>query len=213
MVLIALNVAVFIVGAIASKGTSLSSSRDSFSDRFVVALPYIADGQYWRLITSGFLHFGVLHIAMNMFALFQLGRALENGLGRSRFVGVYFASLLAGSAGVIVVQRISGPSGYSATAGASGAIFGLLGCLALGMRARGISIMKSGLGITLLINLAITVGIPGVSLGGHLGGFIGGMICGAVLLSARPIVSKKLTQLTPLLVGVASIIIAIAAAR
>lgn len=213
MVLIALNVAVFIVGAIASKGTSLSSSRDSFSDRFVVALPYIADGQYWRLITSGFLHFGVLHIAMNMFALFQLGRALENGLGRSRFVGVYFASLLAGSAGVIVVQRISGPSGYSATAGASGAIFGLLGCLALGMRARGISIMKSGLGITLLINLAITVGIPGVSLGGHLGGFIGGMICGAVLLSARPIVSKKLTQLTPLMVGVASIIIAIAAAR
>ena len=213
MVLIALNIAVFIVGAIASKGTSLSSSRDSFSDRFVVALPYIADGQYWRLITSGFLHFGVLHIAMNMFALFQLGRALEGGLGRSRFVGVYFASLLAGSAGVIVVQRISGPSGYSATAGASGAIFGLLGCLALGMRARGISIMKSGLGITLLINLAITVGIPGVSLGGHLGGFIGGMICGAVLLSARPIVSKKLTQLTPLLVGVASIIIAIAAAR
>lgn len=213
MVLIALNVAVFIVGAIASKGTSLSSSRDSFSDRFVVKLPYIADGQYWRLITSGFLHFGVLHIAMNMFALFQLGRALENGLGRSRFVGVYFASLLAGSAGVIVVQRISGPSGYSATAGASGAIFGLLGCLALGMRARGISIMKSGLGITLLINLAITVGIPGVSLGGHLGGFIGGMICGAVLLSARPIVSKKLTQLTPLLVGVASIVIAIAAAR
>lgn len=213
MVLIALNVAVFIVGAIASKGTSLSSSQDSFSDRFVVALPYIADGQYWRLITSGFLHFGVLHIAMNMFALFQLGRALEGGLGRSRFVGVYLASLLAGSAGVIVVQRISGPSGYSATAGASGAIFGLLGCLALGMRARGISIMKSGLGITLLINLAITVGIPGVSLGGHLGGFIGGMICGAVLLSARPILSKKLTQLTPLMVGVASIIIAIVAAR
>jgi membrane associated rhomboid family serine protease len=212
-VLMGINIAVFVVGVIASKGSSLSGGNDRFSDRFVLDLPDIFNGEYWRLLTSGFLHFGLIHLAFNMFALFQLGRGLEGGLGRARFVGVYLASLLAGSAGVMVLQKISGPSGYNPTAGASGAIFGLLGCLALGMRARGVSIMRSGLGATLLINLVITFSIPGISIGGHLGGLIGGAICGALMLSPRPIVSKQLAQLAPLFVGVGSIIIAILASR
>jgi membrane associated rhomboid family serine protease len=212
-VLMGINIAIFIVGVVVSKGSSLNRSNDSFSDRFVLDLPDIFNGEYWRLLTSGFLHFGLIHLAFNMFALFQLGRALESGLGRARFVGVYLASLFAGSAGVMVLQKIGGPSQYIATAGASGAIFGLLGCLALGMRARGISVMRSGLGATLLINLVITFSIPGISIGGHVGGLIGGAICGALMLSPRPVVSKQLTQLAPLLVSVASIIIAIVASR
>ena len=212
-VLMAINIAVFVVGVIASKGSSLNSGNDSFSDRFVLDLPAIFHGEYRRLLTSGFLHFGLIHLAFNMFALFQLGRALESGLGRARFAAVYLASLFAGSAGVLVLQKISGPSGYNPTAGASGAIFGLLGCLAVGMRARGISVMRSGLGATLLINLVITFSVPGISIGGHLGGLIGGAICGAILLSPRPVVSKQLTQLMPLLVGAASVVIAIAVSR
>ena len=211
--LMGINIAVFVIGTIASGAASLGRSGgvDSFHQRWALVLPAISDGQYWRLITSGFLHFGILHLAMNMLALFQLGRILESSLGQFRFVGVYFASLLAGSAMVLLLQRNGQQISY--TAGASGAIFGLLGCLALGMRARGISVMRSGIGATLLINLFITFGIPGISIGGHIGGLIGGAICGAILMSPRPIVSKQLAQLTPLLVGVASVVLAIAVSR
>jgi membrane associated rhomboid family serine protease len=210
--LMAINIAVFVVGVIASKGSSLGNNgRSSLLENGALYLPDIRRNEFWRLITSGFLHFGVVHLAFNMFALFQLGRALEPGLGRGRFVGVYLASLLSGSAMVLLMDRAGFQSG-SLTAGASGAVFGLMGCLALGMRARGISVMRSGLGATLLINLFLTLQF-GFSFGGHLGGFIGGAICGAILLSPRPVVSKQFTQLAPLLVGVASVVIAIAVSR
>jgi membrane associated rhomboid family serine protease len=212
LTLMGINIAVFVVGVIASKGSSLGNNgRSSLLENGGLYLPDIRNNEFWRLLTSGFLHFGVVHLAFNMFALFQLGRALESGLGRARFVGVYLASLLSGSAMVLVMDRAGFQSG-SLTAGASGAVFGLMGCLALGMRARGVSIMRSGLGATLLINLFLTLQF-GFSFGGHLGGFIGGAICGALLLSPRPVVSKQLTQMAPLLVGVASIIIAVAVSR
>ena len=213
--LIAINVLVFVIGAAVSGGDALLGGGrvDSFHQRWALVLPLVQDGEYWRLLTSGFLHFGIIHLALNMWALFQLGRALENTLGRARFVGVYFASLLAGSAAVLVLQRIGGESSWSFTAGASGAIFGLLGCLAAGMRARGISVMRSGIGATLLINLVITLTIPGISIGGHVGGLIGGAICGALLLSPRPSVSKQVANLAPVLVSVASIILAVAVSR
>jgi membrane associated rhomboid family serine protease len=210
-VLIGINVAVFVVGVIVSKGSSLSGGRGSLLNNGELSMFDIRHNEFWRLITSGFLHLGIVHLAFNMFALFQLGRALESGLGRGRFVGVYFASLLSGSAMVLVLDRAGYQSGFG-TAGASGAIFGLLGCLALGMRARGMSVMRSGIGATILINAYLTWQF-GFSFGGHLGGFIGGAICGAILLSPRPVVSKQLTQLTPLLVGAASVVIAIAVSR
>lgn len=211
MTLIAMNVAVFVIGVVLSKGTSLNGGIDSFHYRFDLALPFIHDGEYWRLITSGFMHYGIFHLLLNMWALYQLGGALEGALGRARFVGVYFASMLAGSAAVLVLQR-SGTQ-VALTAGASGAIFGLLGCLALGMRARGMSVMRSGIGVTLLINLLLTFSIRSISIGGHIGGLIGGAICGALLLSPKPVVSKKIAQLAPVLVGAASIIIAVAVSR
>ena len=210
--LMGINVAVFVIGVILSKGQTLGNNgRSSLLDNGGLDLFDIQANEFWRLFTSGFLHFGVMHLAFNMFALFQLGRALEAGLGRSRFVGVYLASLLSGSAMVLVMDRAGFQSG-SLTAGASGAVFGLMGCLAWGMRARGISVMRSGLGATLLINLFLTLQF-GFSFGGHLGGFIGGGICGALMLSARPTVSKQLAKMAPLLVSVASVVIAIAVSR
>lgn len=128
--------------------------------------------EYWRLVTSGFLHASLLHIAFNMLFLYFVGRSLEPGIGRGPFLAVYFASLLAGSFGALLFQP------DIPTIGASGALFGVFGALIVVARARGISIWQSGLGVTLVFNLVFTLSVSGVSIGGHLGGLVGGLICG-----------------------------------
>ncbi len=138
--------------------------------------PAVADGEWWRLITAGFLHASVLHLLMNMFALWIFGSQLEPVLGKGRYLAAYGASLLAGSLGVMVL------SFDSPTVGASGAIFGLLGVALVLQRSSGINVWQSGLGTIVVINLLITFGIPGISIGGHLGGLLGGIVCGAVIV-------------------------------
>jgi membrane associated rhomboid family serine protease len=135
----------------------------------------IADGEYWRLLTAGFLHAGFLHLAFNMFALYILGSMLEPAVGRLRFGLIYLVSLLAGSFGALLLEPTA------PTVGASGAIFGLMGAAVVVMRRRGISLMESGLGLWIGLNLLITFTIPNISIGGHLGGLIGGGLA-AVLL-------------------------------
>lgn len=130
----------------------------------------VDQGEYYRLITSAFLHDGLMHIGFNMFALWILGPQLERLLGRPRFVALYFASLLGGSFGVLLL------SPNSPTIGASGAIFGLFGAVMVIQRKSGASIWQSGLGPVLLINLAFTFLVPGVSIGGHIGGLITGSL-------------------------------------
>lgn len=135
--------------------------------------PAVADQhEYWRLVTSGFLHSGFFHIALNMYFIYVLGRLLEPSLGRARFVAVYFASLLMGSFGALLLTP------GALTVGASGAAFGLMGCAIVVARSRGIDLWSSGLGPTLLINLAFGLTLRGISIGGHLGGLIGGLIAG-----------------------------------
>jgi membrane associated rhomboid family serine protease len=134
--------------------------------------------EWYRLITSGFLHFGILHIAMNMYMLFQLGKLLEPPLGRLRYGLLYFACLLGGSLGVLVLEG----SSTGLHGGASGAVFGLMGAAAIGMQRRGINIFQTGLGATLMINLLLTFTIPGISIGGHIGGIVMGAICGSIML-------------------------------
>src|SRR5450755_2462875 len=114
---------------------------------------------YWRLLTSGFLHDGLLHILFNMVFLYFIGRILEPGIGRLNFTIVYFVSLLAGSFGALLFQPDVG------TVGASGACFGVLGALIVVAHARGISIWQSGLGMTLLINIVFSLSIQGISIG------------------------------------------------
>jgi membrane associated rhomboid family serine protease len=198
--LIVANVAIFIVGAIVDHGAGLSGrGGGQFTENMGLHEFFIRRNDWWRLVTSGFLHFGFLHLGMNMFALWNLGQAIEPVVGRVRFLLLYFASLLAGSFGVIALQY-AGYQKDGLTGGASGAVFGLLGAIAIAYHQRGMSIMRSGLGASLLINLVLTVSL-GLSFGGHLGGFIGGLICGHFLMSTqRGRATSQLATLVPLIV-------------
>jgi membrane associated rhomboid family serine protease len=162
-VLLAVNVLMYF-------GQSVGSSNSVYQD-FVLYGPLVADGEWWRLLTAGFLHGGLFHLLLNMYALYILGRMIEPPLGHVRFAALYFASLLAGSFGAILLD----PS--TPVVGASTAIFGLLGAAIVMARNRGVDIMASGLGPILFINLLITF-FPGfnISIGGHLGGLAGGVL-------------------------------------
>src|SRR4029078_4489940 len=116
--------------------------------------PAVAEGDYWRLITSGFLHVEITHILLNMLSLFWLGRMIEPALGHARFVAVYFVALLGGSLGVMIL------SPDEATLGASGAIYGLLGAAIVMARNRQISLIQSGLLPILAINFIFTLSGP-----------------------------------------------------
>jgi membrane associated rhomboid family serine protease len=140
-----------------------------------VSSPAIADGEYWRLLTAGFLHAGFFHLLFNMFALWILGGMLETAIGSLRFGLIYFVSVLAGSFGALLVEP------DALTVGASGGIFGLMGAAVVVMRNRGMNAMESGLGLWIGLNLLITFTIPGISIGGHIGGLIGGTLAALVL--------------------------------
>jgi membrane associated rhomboid family serine protease len=128
----------------------------------------LAAGEWWRLVTAGFIHAGLFHIATNMLLLWWFGAQLEEGLGRARYLGIYFVSLLAGSAGAILVTP------QSPTVGASGAVFGLFGAAFILERQAGIT---RGPAFTIIVlNLVLSFVIPGISIGGHIGGLIGGAL-------------------------------------
>ncbi len=139
----------------------------------------VADGEVWRLVTSGFLHAGFAHLFLNMFVLYILGGLLEPAVGRLRFGLIYFVSLVTGSFGALLLT----PDSF--TVGASGAVFGLMGAAFVVMRARGVNPMESGIGVLILLNLGITFLIPGISIGGHLGGLIGGGLAALLLFDVR----------------------------
>jgi membrane associated rhomboid family serine protease len=180
--LIGMNVLAFI-GTLAS-GSSLGGSvgGNSVLEKAALNGPKIADGEWWRIITSGFLHYGVLHLAFNMYALYILGSMLEPAVGRLRFLLIYFVSLIAGSVGALILDP------NALTAGASGAVFGLMGAAVLVMRNRGIDPWQSGIAIWLFLNLAITFTVSNISVGGHIGGLIGGAIAALVLVELPDVV-------------------------
>ncbi|MGB3896371.1 MAG: rhomboid family intramembrane serine protease [Mycolicibacter sinensis] len=157
--LIALNVLAFI-------GQMSSAQLDS---ELVLWSPAVADGQIYRLLTSAFLHYGAMHLLLNMWALYVVGPSLEGLLGRARFSALYLLSALGGSVTVYLLAPLT-----TATAGASGAIFGLFGAtLIVGRRLR----MDVGWVVAVIvINLVFTFTIPRISWQGHLGGLITGLL-------------------------------------
>ncbi len=187
-VLIAINVIAFLAmsaggGGIDGRGGTVYSNGYLFG-------PDVADGDWWRIVSAGFLHAGLLHLAFNMYFLYFLGTLLEPEIGKLRFAAIYFVSLIGGSFGALLI------SPDAVTVGASGAVFGLMGAAMLAMRARGIDPMQSGLGITLLLNLGITFLIPNISIGGHIGGLVAGGIVGFVMFE---IAERRRIAMTPVL--------------
>jgi membrane associated rhomboid family serine protease len=175
--LIAVNVLAFL-GEIIS-GTSLGGSiggANSLLAKAALDGPDVANGDWWRIITAGFMHYSFLHLLFNMYALYILGQMLEPVIGSVRFGLIYFVSLICGSVGALIVTP------HALTAGASGAVFGLLGAGILVLRHRGINPLQSGLGIWLFLNLAITFTVSNISIGGHIGGLIGGVISAFILV-------------------------------
>jgi len=178
-VLIGINVVAFLIEVLSGGGgLGASQANPVVVDFGLIALP-VADGELYRLITSGFLHYGFIHIAFNMYALFIVGRLLEPAIGTLRFVALYFASLLAGSFGALLL------SPNSLTAGASGAIFGIFAAAFVIARGRRLEGIAAQLGILLLINIALTFGIPGISIGGHLFGAAGGALCALAIVAGE----------------------------
>src|SRR3954452_10536558 len=161
-VLIVINVIAFIaeIGAGAPLGISFQGGGSVFRDGSLYG-PAVANGEWYRIVTAGFLHAGLLHILFNMVALYFLGSLLEPGIGTPRFLGVYFVSLLAGSFGALPVT----PDAH--TVGASGAVFGLMSAAFISARGRGLGPAASQLGILLVINFALTFSLSGISIGGH----------------------------------------------
>jgi membrane associated rhomboid family serine protease len=138
----------------------------------------VADGEYYRLFTAMFMHYGVLHLLMNMYALWILGRTLEAFLGPVRFLALYLVAGLGGNVAAYVFQ----PGALSA--GASTAIFGLFAALFLVLRKMGLN-AASVLPI-IVINLVFTISVPGISIAGHLGGFVvGGLIAAGLAYAPR----------------------------
>jgi membrane associated rhomboid family serine protease len=181
-VLMAINIAVFVYVSAADPASLGGRSRVS-ETQINLGLNefFLTNGrsEWYRLLTAGFLHFGVIHLAFNMLMLYQLGQLLERPLGRFKFTLLYFASLLGGSLGVLII------GGNGIHGGASGAVFGLMAAAAVGLQRQGVNVMSTGLGTTLMLNFFITFAIPGISIGGHLGGAAAGAVCGFIMLAPR----------------------------
>jgi membrane associated rhomboid family serine protease len=164
--LIGINVAIYLVTAV--QGNGINAPGGQLFARMWLDGPDVAHGDWWRLITAAFLHASLLHIGFNMLALWWFGAPVEEYLGRTRFIGMYLVSGLAGSAGALTQT-------HGVTVGASGAIFGVLGAmLILEWQATG---RLGGNAMTLIvINLALSFALANISIGGHIGGLIGGIL-------------------------------------
>ena len=167
MTLIAINVAVFVLQILTDGGSLGRGVGGDIAANGWLDAPDVAAGEWWRLVTSAFLHAGIVHLAFNMIALWYLGTAFEAYVGPLRFGLIYLGSVLWGSAGALIFAPLS------PTVGASGGVFGLMAAILVLQRQRGVSILGD-VGIWLGINLVITFTLPGISIGGHLGGIVGG---------------------------------------
>jgi membrane associated rhomboid family serine protease len=197
--LIALNVAVFAWTVVTSGSLAANYTAPLFRSWALVP-GLVASGEWWRVLTAGFLHFGPIHLLFNMMALWVIGRDVETALGRGRFLAVYLVSLLGGSAAVMVLT----PSTAN-VAGASGAVFGLMGALAV-LLCRLKVPMGQVTGL-IVVNLVITFLIPGISVAGHLGGLVVGAAATAALVYAPA--GRRVPVQVGALVGLAVLLLAV----
>jgi membrane associated rhomboid family serine protease len=171
--IVAINVIVYL--AELATGSGFGSVSGTIYEKGALFGPLVEPGgEWWRLVTTGFLHASFFHVAFNMVFIWFIGRSLEPAIGSARFVVAYAASLLCGSFGVLLLEP------NSVAVGASGAAFGLLGALLAEARSRGIDLWSTGLLQLALLNFAFTFLYPGIAIGAHLGGFVGGILVGVI---------------------------------
>lgn len=176
--LVAINVVMYVIEVAAGSGGFFTiPTANSVTVDLGLFGPFVAEGEWYRMVTSGFLHASLIHIGFNMLLLFMIGRMLEPSLGTPRFLMLYFASLLAGSLGALLMDP------NSLTVGASGAVYGLFGAAFLLARERGMNALAGELGVLIVFNLFISFAVPGISAGAHIGGLIGGAICAAAVIA------------------------------
>ena len=188
--LIAINVAIYLITGVQSVkglGHPGHGSGTNLFDQWQMFPQAVHDqSQYYRLITSAFLHLSLLHIGSNMLALFFVGPPLERLLGRWRFLSVYVISALGGSAAIYAFGAVNVP-----VVGASGAIFGLFGACLVLVRRLGLDLQW--LAGIIVLNFVFTFSIPGISKLAHIGGFVAGCLS-AVAIGGLPQSPKRLTS-------------------
>jgi membrane associated rhomboid family serine protease len=218
--LIGLNVLVFLVTTAPGTGLAFGGGASSVFEKLALSPTLhcavvngvcepsngIAQGEYFRLLTSTFLHFGVIHIALNMYCLFLLGPTLEAAFGRLRFSALYLLSGLSGAA----LSYALGPENEQA-AGASGAVFGLFAAFYVLQRRRGGDVTQ--IATTIVINLVISFAASSfIDWRGHVGGLVGGGLVAAGLVYAPAGRNRWIYQAAAAVV-VAAVIVVVVVAR
>jgi membrane associated rhomboid family serine protease len=198
---------VCVVLFLASGGIGLQSSGSGWIyEHFALNGPTLHfEHDYYRLVTCGFLHNGLIHIGFNMYLLWLLGQQLERAIGSVRFGVVYITALLVGSFGALVQTT------EATVVGASGAVFGLMGLLAVEQFRRGHDPFGGGLGGLILINLALGL-VPSfhIAIGAHVGGLIGGALAGLAFHEADKLRRPWLGYAACAALGVAAVVGSIA---
>jgi membrane associated rhomboid family serine protease len=200
--IIAINVVAFVLIWLRD-GTPSGNGRTAFD--LGITAPALHNGEWWRLFSYSVVHFGFLHIAFNMIVLYMVGKVFEPATGPARFATIYVVSVLAGAAGAIIAT----PHGLNG--GASGGIFGVAAAATLVMHRRGVRFWDTGFGPLLVLNLALNLFEPNISIGGHVGGIIAGALTAELMMQARKAEMPALGYVGAALIGVASVGIAFAA--
>jgi membrane associated rhomboid family serine protease len=201
-IIVAANVAAFVVISLRDRTIS-GNGRTSFD--LGLTAPALHSGEWWRLFTYSFVHFGLVHIGFNMLVLYMVGKVFEPGTGPVRFTTLYVVSVLAGAAGAIIAT----PHGLNG--GASGGIFGVAAAATLVMHRRGVRFWDTGFGPLLALNLALNLFESNISIGGHIGGMIAGALAAELMMQARKAEMPFLGYVGAAFIGVVSVGLAFAA--
>src|SRR5918996_3001581 len=178
--LIAANVGVFLLQLVL--GGSFGAPGGEIYERFVLFGPFVAQGEWWRLFTSAFLHANLVHLGLSTLFLWWIAAPVEEAIGRLRFAAIYAVGALGGAAGALLFGRLElfDTTLQTPTVGASGALFGVLGAAFVFERQRHYVLGGGALAI-ILLNLVLSLSIRGISVGGHVGGLVAGAVAALAL--------------------------------